>query len=123
MSSDIVKRLRAGNTLDIGEAADLIETLEGELFESRKVCGETFDAARKWRAKAEALEGELSEANNAHAKTLVEFGNLKLRAERLRVALQGLYDDVDDYQRINNLSGYNNHWMVIARKALEDDKQ
>jgi hypothetical protein len=31
MSSDIVKRLRAGDTLDIGEAADRIQALEGEV--------------------------------------------------------------------------------------------
>ncbi|NBW20451.1 MAG: hypothetical protein EBR82_72030 [Caulobacteraceae bacterium] len=31
MTSDIVKRLRAGDTLDIGEAADRIEALEREV--------------------------------------------------------------------------------------------
>ena len=38
--------------------------------------------------------------------------------ERLRFALQGLHDDNADYLRINNLGGYDNHWMVIARAAL-----
>ena len=93
MSSDLVKRLRDGNTLDIGEAADLIEALEGELFESRKVCVETIDAARKWRAKAEAAEA---------------------RAERLRAVLLTLSTDTNISQEERKFH---------ARKALEDDKQ
>ena len=39
--------------------------------------------------------------------------------DALRFALQGLHDDVAEYQRINHLGGYDNHWMKIARAALE----
>ena len=39
--------------------------------------------------------------------------------KRLREALQGLHDDVAEYQRLNNLGGYDNHWMVAARSALK----
>jgi hypothetical protein len=39
--------------------------------------------------------------------------------ERLRFALDGLYQDQLDYIRLNHLPGAeNNHWMVIARAAL-----
>ena len=38
--------------------------------------------------------------------------------ERLRSALRGLHDDIVEYQRINHLGGYDNHWMLAARAAL-----
>jgi hypothetical protein len=41
--------------------------------------------------------------------------------DALRFALQGLHDDVADYQRINHLGGYDNHWMKIARDALAQE--
>ena len=37
---------------------------------------------------------------------------------RLRSALQGLHDDIADYAKINNLGGYDNHWMKEARTAI-----
>ena len=48
----------------------------------------------------------------------------RLTAERdaLRFALQGLHDDNADYLRLNNLGGYDNHWMVAARLALSHPK-
>lgn len=47
----------------------------------------------------------------------------ELKAERrvkadLLAALEGLLADIQDYQRINNLGGENNHWQVIARAAI-----
>lgn len=39
-------------------------------------------------------------------------------APELLEALQGLLADIEDYQRINNLGGENNHWQVIARAAI-----
>ena len=41
---------------------------------------------------------------------------------RLREALQGLLDDITEYQTINHLGGENNHWQVAARAALGDTK-
>jgi len=39
-------------------------------------------------------------------------------------ALRGLLEDIEDYQRLNNLGGENNHWQVIARAVLaEHDAQ
>ena len=39
-------------------------------------------------------------------------------APDLLEALQGLLADIQDYQRINNLGGENNHWQVISRAAI-----
>lgn len=33
-------------------------------------------------------------------------------------ALQLLHDDIDEYQRINNLGGHDNHCMKLARAAI-----
>lgn len=38
--------------------------------------------------------------------------------EQQHRALKGLHDDNADYLRLNNLGGYDNHWMVAARAAL-----
>lgn len=43
---------------------------------------------------------------------------LRAEVERLRSALRGLHDDIVEYQRINHLGGYDNHWMLAARAAL-----
>lgn len=39
-------------------------------------------------------------------------------APELLQALKGLLADIEDYQRINNLGGENNHWQVISRAAI-----
>ena len=52
-----------------------------------------------------------------------EIARLRATNERLRAALQMLYDEMDEYQRVNNLSAYNNHVMRQARAALAEDKQ
>ncbi|NEM60369.1 hypothetical protein G3V91_22520 [Escherichia coli] len=39
-------------------------------------------------------------------------------APDLLEALQGLLADIQDYQRVNNLGGENNHWQVISRAAI-----
>ena len=58
-------------------------------------------------------------------RTDVALGYYRLRSialeARLRLvveALKGLHDDNADYLRLNHLGGYDNHWMVQARKAL-----
>ena len=33
-------------------------------------------------------------------------------------ALKGLLADIQDYQRINNLGGDDNHWQAMARAAI-----
>lgn len=38
--------------------------------------------------------------------------------DELARALKGLHDDIAEYARINNLGGFDNHWMKAARAAL-----
>ena len=47
-----------------------------------------------------------------------ERDKARAEVERLRSALRGLHDDIVEYQRINHLGGYDNHWMLAARAAL-----
>ena len=43
---------------------------------------------------------------------------IEARVAALEAALRGLYDDNVDYLRLNNLGGYDNHWLKAARTAL-----
>ena len=47
-----------------------------------------------------------------------ERDEARAEVEGLRSALRGLHDDIVEYQRINHLGGYDNHWMLAARAAL-----
>lgn len=51
----------------------------------------------------------------------VAWDNARLiaAAPELLEALQGLHDDIAEYQRINHIGGYENHSMRIARAAIE----
>jgi len=48
---------------------------------------------------------------------------LRASNARLREALADLLADVEDYQRINNLGGENNHSQVRARAAIAEAKE
>ena len=45
---------------------------------------------------------------------------LEEQVREAAAALRGLHDDVDEYRRINNLGGHDNHWLVCARKVLKE---
>jgi hypothetical protein len=96
--TDITERLRSIYVSEganyVQEAADLIECLRAE---------------RK------------SMVNDVHScgPTCTKAGCVNVR---LREALQGLLDDITEYQTINHLGGENNHWQVAARAALGDTK-
>ena len=60
---------------------------------------------------ARTLERELATATR-------ERDEARAEVERMRGALRGLHDDIVEYQRINHLGGYDNHWMLAAREAL-----
>lgn len=49
---------------------------------------------------------------------LVANARLIAAAPDILEALKGLLADIQDYQRINNLGGEDNHWQVIARVAI-----
>lgn len=87
-----------GGSIDVAILHD--ETLRGEDGEYHLVVDGDKNAA--WIVAAcNELPGALAEI------------------ERLRNALQLLHDDTDEYQRINNLGGHDNHVMKLARAALE----
>ncbi len=44
---------------------------------------------------------------------------LVMAAPDLLGALKGLHDDIAEYARINQLGGWDNHWMRAARAAIE----
>ena len=93
MSSDLVQKLRDGNTLDIGEAADRIEALEGEVRRVNDLLVDAHQHANKW---------------------MKERDKESARAERLRVALGEIAELEPDSTAWS---------VEHARKALEDDKQ
>ena len=43
---------------------------------------------------------------------------MEVAAPDMLAALKGLLADIEEYQKINNLGGENNHWQVRARAAL-----
>ena len=101
MSSDLVQKLRDGNTLDIGEAADRIE----------------------------ALEGEVASLTRDYADLAARTQDAEVRAERLRVALEPFARMGTERQPCDPAEGTMRMRVVTvpeieaARKALEDDKQ
>ena len=71
------------------------------------------------------LERELAAAKTQHryaGHDIIHWHSRREKAEariaELEFALKGLHDDNADYLRLNNLGGYDNHWMLAARKAL-----
>jgi hypothetical protein len=70
------------------------------------------------RAERDALAAKVDEAQAAAVTLSVKLGTAEDRVRELEAALRGLYDDNVDYLRLNNLGGYDNHWLVAARKAL-----
>ncbi len=63
-------------------------------------------------------------AEKLYDATVVTLQNRLAAAQAQRdkavFALQGLLEDITDYQTINNLGGENNHWQVIARAVLKE---
>jgi hypothetical protein len=56
------------------------------------------------------------EQDEVHWKTR---RSLLICIEELHETLEGLYRDNIDYLTLNNLGGYDNHWLVMARKVLK----
>lgn len=49
-----------------------------------------------------------------------ELAEAQTQRDKAVFALQGLLEDIIDYQTINNLGGENNHWQVIAKAVLKE---
>ena len=80
------------------------------------------DWAQPYRVKAE--RDRLADANKLLRETQKRDREVILKWQRhsmmLTMTLRGLYDDVAEYQRLNKLDAYNNHWMIAARAALNN---
>ena len=85
--------------------------LAGELAEAR-----TY--AQQKDSEYTSCRKRLYEAECEQLKLTAERDALQAQVAGLTEALQGLHDDVADYARINNLGGFDNHWMKAARAAL-----
>ena len=64
------------------------------------------------------FDGESDDLRALRLTLARERDEARAEVERLRSALRGLHDDIVEYQRINHLGGYDNHWMLAAREAL-----
>ena len=64
------------------------------------------------------FDGESDELCALRLTLARERDEARAEIERMRGALRGLHDDIVEYQRINHLGGYDNHWMLAARAAL-----
>jgi hypothetical protein len=128
--TDITERLRRLYVQDgtnyVGEAADLIDNLRSKQARADQYhAAELADLAAErdgWKSLAEQRAGQMQAlVNDVHScgPTCVKAGCVN---RRLRDALQGLLDDITEYQTINHLGGENNHWQVAARAALGDTK-
>jgi hypothetical protein len=70
-----------------------------------------------------AERAQLIAANNAALEfCIARRWKLQAQRDKLVAALQGLHDDNADYLRLNNLGGYDNHWMQTARATLAEVK-
>ena len=97
------------------------DALQAELAEAKTVLSMAEIENRTLRAMIEDLRSALAlerSARPALEEVSTERDALQAQVAGLREALQGLHDDVADYARINNLGGFDNHWMKAARAAL-----
>ena len=82
-----------------------------------------FEAWQAAKADSEHQTGEMiraiSLAADAREAALErEIAELKSHINVLREALENLHDDIAEYQKLNNIGGYENQCMKQARQAL-----
>ena len=77
------------------------------------------DIRKLAESTSETLRDLINQLVLKHETSVLEvMHELNAENQRLRAALRGLHDDTADYIRLNNLGGYDNHWMKAAREAL-----
>ena len=128
-----IKR-QAAATLTLHHAGAAIAS--NRLEQARKLAAESKPEMIESERTANALLTEENAALSAQVEQLTrERDNARLvtnayiegnsaakaRIAELEAALRGLHDDVVDYQTLNHLGGYDNHWLVQARAALGDE--
>ena len=66
------------------------------------------------------LKGEAESWEKVFDRTCEHLAEAREQRDKAVFALQGLLEDIIDYQTINNLVGENNHWQVIAKAVLKE---
>ena len=98
--------------------ADFARTLERELATATRERDEARAIANDRDAMVDHRDRALTAMYQRVDVITQERDEARAEVERLRSALRGLHDDIVEYQRINHLGGYDNHWMLAARAAL-----
>ena len=98
--------------------ADFARDLERELATATRERDEARAIANDRDAMVDHRDRALTAMYQRVDVITQERDEARAEIERLRSALRGLHDDIVEYQRINHLGGYDNHWMLAARAAL-----
>ena len=98
--------------------ADFARALERELATATRERDEARAIANDRDAMVDHRDRALTAIYQRVDIITQERDEARAEIERLRSALRGLHDDIVEYQRINHLGGYDNHWMLAARAAL-----
>ena len=98
--------------------ADFARDLERELTTATRERDEARAIANDRDAMVDHRDRALTAIYQRVDIITQERDEARAEVERLRSALRGLHDDIVEYQRINHLGGYDNHWMLAARAAL-----
>lgn len=98
--------------------ADFARALERELATAMRERDEARAIANDRDAMVDHRDRALTAMYQCVDVITQERDEARAEVERLRSALRGLHDDIVEYQRINHLGGYDNHWMLAARAAL-----
>ena len=98
--------------------ADFARDLERELATATRERDEARAIANDRDAMVDHRDRALTAMYQRVDVITQERDEARAEVERLRSALRGLHDDIVEYQRINHLGGYDNHWMLAARAAL-----
>ena len=98
--------------------ADFARTLERELATATRERDEARAIANDRDAMVDHRDRALTAMYQRVDVITQERDEARAEIERLRSALRGLHDDIVEYQRINHLGGYDNHWMRAARAIL-----
>ena len=99
---------------DIARCNAVIRMLEAELAAAQAQMNRCPDCKNKF---VQPFTCTTCGAQKLYDATLAEAMDQRDKAV---FALQGLLEDITDYQNSNNLGGENNHWQVIARAVLQE---
>ena len=112
---DLERKLAAAQERLTEPAVQLaIERELEEIVYLTKELAAAQDEIKRLRGKCAAIEG------NEIGYPCVALSEAQAQRDKAVFALQGLLEDITDYQTINNLGGEINHWQVIARAVLKE---